>query len=724
MATARQREQTSKKASKEKVTKVSPHSLRTRRSSLRIEDEEDANDPSGCMSLDVLAQVASATLQKEPKKKKLRKRSLQTLELLDLDQIQSLSDKALLSFFSEMKSNEITRNFTYTCYLMPKKCQEQFKSFGNETQARMRMRNHLHKHIEKLIEEFNDSNIKGKYVFQAEPIHVRNKRISVLSSKKKPGGKRTKFTALKQRGENSSDTEEAISKGKLSGEQTSFDLECEEMAEFSDDDDDDDDEYDENSVSSPGKKSRFSQKQANFHPSKSPYRHSTRGKSFNKRSVEDVRNSEQDDTERRMEENEQFIIDLLSRTQPHHDHCYTTIFGKKRGIDDIVFHDTSDEDTEEDDIGDHIRAYGKKIIRPEKGVEPILCLGNVSVMDELTGTGTDEASKTIIVCSEEIIDDLLPDDYQGHNGKRPYPPMPKYAIAKRGRVHVPEEYDPISEEEEPLMSNPKRRKKGMVTSHQDREINVEWERKLALKCIRELKLKKKEDRSPLHCRICKDKKFTASATLMYHYRSHAGIKPFVCLICNTTFTRQHSLNYHMLIHNNQSRFTCKDCGRKFRHPSHFKEHLRRHTGETPFVCTDCPQKFKTRNTYKRHLKTRHGKLLTAAGIRILSVEEFAKIRTKPYRRNASEKKSKILCRNLDARVKTEPVEADVSKGKVVVKSESVEHQSPDSADNDEEEEEEEEEEETDSEEGQVDHEENSSHEPEPYFVPISIVVNT
>jgi len=49
-----------------------------------------------------------------------------------------------------------------------------------------------------------------------------------------------------------------------------------------------------------------------------------------------------------------------------------------------------------------------------------------------------------------------------------------------------------------------------------------------------------------------------------------GIKPFVCLICNTTFTRQHSLNYHMLIHKNLNRFTCKECGRMFRHPSHFK----------------------------------------------------------------------------------------------------------------------------------------------------------
>lgn len=47
-------------------------------------------------------------------------------------------------------------------------------------------------------------------------------------------------------------------------------------------------------------------------------------------------------------------------------------------------------------------------------------------------------------------------------------------------------------------------------------------------------------------------------------------------------------------------------------------------------------KFKTRNTYKRHLKTRHGKLLTASGIYLLSPEEFSRVRTKPYNRNKAE----------------------------------------------------------------------------------------
>lgn len=45
---------------------------------------------------------------------------------------------------------------------------------------------------------------------------------------------------------------------------------------------------------------------------------------------------------------------------------------------------------------------------------------------------------------------------------------------------------------------------------------------MALRCLEELKNKKKNEKIPLVCQICPDKTFTASATLMYHYRSHAG----------------------------------------------------------------------------------------------------------------------------------------------------------------------------------------------------------
>ena len=157
------------------------------------------------------------------------------------------------------------------------------------------------------------------------------------------------------------------------------------------------------------------------------------------------------------------------------------------------------------------------------------------------------------------------------------------------------------------------------------------ERELALQYISELKQQRGSGVDSLHCKICTPvRTFTAPTTLLSHYRSHAGIKPYECRRCGAVFTRQHSLNYHMLIHANLSRFTCPDCHRQFRHPSHYKEHRRRHTGEAPYECSDCMQRFRTRNSYKRHLMTRHGKLLTSTGgLIILPEEEFNKVRCKP-----------------------------------------------------------------------------------------------
>jgi len=89
---------------------------------------------------------------------------------------------------------------------------------------------------------------------------------------------------------------------------------------------------------------------------------------------------------------------------------------------------------------------------------------------------------------------------------------------------------------------------------------VMWWQRLAMKYIRELRTKKRED-VPLICKICRTKVFTATATLLYHYRSHAGRTPTdcsvlvfwnrdiwvdlcaVCILCrNSSFTEFISLN--------------------------------------------------------------------------------------------------------------------------------------------------------------------------------------
>lgn len=146
----------------------------------------------------------------------MSKRSIQRLQILNLEQIQSLSSKALLNFFSDMSCNEMTKNFTCQCYLMPEKCQDKFTSFGHDTKAKSNMLTHLNNHIKQLTQEatgkrcdfkmiwflinyfkivsfnffilflfilffffiYSDPESKYRFIFTAEPVHVRNRKLS------------------------------------------------------------------------------------------------------------------------------------------------------------------------------------------------------------------------------------------------------------------------------------------------------------------------------------------------------------------------------------------------------------------------------------------------------------------------------------------------------------------------------------------------------------------
>lgn len=83
----------------------------------------------------------------------LSMRTIQSLEVLTLEQILGLSEKTLINLFSDVESNEMRRNYTYTCYLMPKQCQKQFTSFGSEMRAYGDIKKHLYQHLDELERE-------------------------------------------------------------------------------------------------------------------------------------------------------------------------------------------------------------------------------------------------------------------------------------------------------------------------------------------------------------------------------------------------------------------------------------------------------------------------------------------------------------------------------------------------------------------------------------------
>lgn len=80
--------------------------------------------------------------------------------------------------------------------------------------------------------------------------------------------------------------------------------------------------------------------------------------------------------ERHLEENEQLIIDLLSRSQPFMDHNYTTIFGK-RAMHENYCPDLDLSDLDEEDNA--ARSSGKRI----------------KTIKDLTGAGNDPTGKTL-----------------------------------------------------------------------------------------------------------------------------------------------------------------------------------------------------------------------------------------------------------------------------------------------------------------------------------------
>ena len=83
--------------------------------------------------------------------RQVAKKPVQNQDRLDIEQIRKLSDRLIVSLFSDMTSDEIRRKYTLTCYLMPRTCTHEVSVFGNEMRAKKEMRQHLREHVQQLL---------------------------------------------------------------------------------------------------------------------------------------------------------------------------------------------------------------------------------------------------------------------------------------------------------------------------------------------------------------------------------------------------------------------------------------------------------------------------------------------------------------------------------------------------------------------------------------------
>lgn len=109
---------------------------------------------------------------------------------------------------------------------------------------------------------------------------------------------------------------------------------------------------------------------------------------------------------------------------------------------------------------------------------------------------------------------------------------------------------------------------------------------------------------PHKCKMC-ERSFHRIKDLEAHVRSHKNIRPFTCNECGKSFIHKNNLQLHVREHSGDKKHKCMFCGKAFFRKYNLDNHVRIHTGEMPYECTICRKDFTQKSNYNVHMKAFH-----------------------------------------------------------------------------------------------------------------------
>lgn len=109
---------------------------------------------------------------------------------------------------------------------------------------------------------------------------------------------------------------------------------------------------------------------------------------------------------------------------------------------------------------------------------------------------------------------------------------------------------------------------------------------------------------PHKCKMC-ERSFHRVKDLEAHVRSHKNIRPFTCNECGKSFIHKNNLQLHVREHSGDKQHKCMFCGKAFFRKYNLDNHVRIHTGEMPYECTICRKDFTQKSNYNVHMKAFH-----------------------------------------------------------------------------------------------------------------------